>query len=179
MKGYIQAMNLARAIRDTYTNEWQWGRGEAADFRAKAREILEDCIAREGITGLKRQMLYEAQARGCKRPRYKRHAGRRNRKDRRPFWQVAVYDCNRAYGGPEEGGWWYDCGSRINETVETFYSEKKAIACWNEWNARLDKRQKDNPRANLSSVICTGRAIAYLHSGRAPEGFPDERPYYC
>jgi len=25
-------------------------------------------------------------------------------------YTVAVYICDRAYGGPEEGGWWYDCG---------------------------------------------------------------------
>lgn len=23
-------------------------------------------------------------------------------------WTVAVYEMNRHYGGPEEGGWWYD-----------------------------------------------------------------------
>src|SRR5947207_1725457 len=26
------------------------------------------------------------------------------------FFSVAVYRCDRAYGGPEEGGWWYDFG---------------------------------------------------------------------
>ena len=27
-----------------------------------------------------------------------------------PIWYVNEYETNRAYGGPEEGGWWYDYG---------------------------------------------------------------------
>ena len=27
------------------------------------------------------------------------------------WWSVAVYNRGRSYGGPEEGGWWYDTGS--------------------------------------------------------------------
>jgi hypothetical protein len=27
------------------------------------------------------------------------------------WWSVAVYRRGRSYGGPEEGGWWYDTGS--------------------------------------------------------------------
>ena len=26
------------------------------------------------------------------------------------WWSVALYAISRAYGGPEEGGWWYDTG---------------------------------------------------------------------
>lgn len=29
------------------------------------------------------------------------------------FSFVTVYDTDRAYGGQEEGGWWYDCGSVV------------------------------------------------------------------
>lgn len=27
------------------------------------------------------------------------------------WWSVAVYQRGREYGGPEEGGWWYDTGT--------------------------------------------------------------------
>lgn len=38
-----------------------------------------------------------------------------------PEWfSVAIYETDRAYGGPEEGGWWYNVGKRIDETVRTF-----------------------------------------------------------
>ena len=25
-----------------------------------------------------------------------------------------IYQCSQAYGGPEEGGWWYSCGELID-----------------------------------------------------------------
>jgi len=36
------------------------------------------------------------------------------------WFSVAIYEVHNAYGGPEEGGWYYDAGSRIDETVRTF-----------------------------------------------------------
>ncbi len=32
---------------------------------------------------------------------------------RKPLNVIAVYERSRAYGGPEEGGWWYDCGELV------------------------------------------------------------------
>lgn len=32
---------------------------------------------------------------------------------------VAVYKTGKAYGGPEEGGWWYYCGEHVR-TVRVF-----------------------------------------------------------
>jgi hypothetical protein len=34
------------------------------------------------------------------------------------FWTVAVYLREQAYGGPEEGGWWFDTGVRIDDPTE-------------------------------------------------------------
>lgn len=36
------------------------------------------------------------------------------------FWSVALYTITREYGGPEEGGWYYDC-------LEVVYPEKARI----------------------------------------------------
>lgn len=30
------------------------------------------------------------------------------------WWSIGVYSTGRSYGGPEEGGWWYDTGSLID-----------------------------------------------------------------
>lgn len=30
------------------------------------------------------------------------------------YWSVAVYETGLNYGGPEEGGWWYECGWLID-----------------------------------------------------------------
>tara|TARA_R100001530_G_scaffold133214_1_gene106366 strand:- start:62 stop:400 length:339 start_codon:yes stop_codon:yes gene_type:complete len=44
-----------------------------------------------------------------------------------PLFYVNVYECGRAYGGQEEGGWWYDQHEFIEE--DSFYaSEKDALA---------------------------------------------------
>ena len=39
-------------------------------------------------------------------------------------WAVAVYDVYRQYGGPEEGGWWYD--SLELDHVEWWYHDNEA-----------------------------------------------------
>jgi len=58
----------------------------------KARELCPDCFYREGG----KETKVEQFSRYCKD-----HDG-----DRRRF--VNVYDISQHYGGPEEGGWWYD-----------------------------------------------------------------------
>lgn len=38
-----------------------------------------------------------------------------------PTWvSIAVYGIDRAYGGPEEGGWYFDQGSRYDSTIRNF-----------------------------------------------------------
>lgn len=37
------------------------------------------------------------------------------------WWAVAVYTSNRAYGGPEEGGWWYSCGELTEHAKIRFF----------------------------------------------------------
>ena len=34
---------------------------------------------------------------------------------------IGVYLANRAFGGNEEGGWWYDCGE-LQYTIKKMYS---------------------------------------------------------
>jgi hypothetical protein len=175
---YQNCLALARAIRETYTDMHNISLpGEDEAFRAKAREILEAAIQRNGITGLRRQMLYEAAARPGTQWKFKRRPGRKNRKARARFWQVGVYDCDQAFGGPEEGGWWYSVGV-LTSKPETFYSEERMLARRNQLDEHLDALQEGDPRANLGSVLCTGRLVAHSWRGLAPFRFPDSRPYY-
>jgi hypothetical protein len=39
------------------------------------------------------------------------------------WWCVAVYTSNRAYGGPEEGGWWYSCGGLVEHAKIKFFDK--------------------------------------------------------
>jgi hypothetical protein len=88
---------------------------------------------------------------------------------------VAVYDVALAYGGPEEGGWWYTQGERVR-ACRTFAREDRAEGYCQRLNRRLDYVQR-NARP-LSSVLSEGRKEAYVFEGCAPDGFPIERPRY-
>lgn len=39
------------------------------------------------------------------------------------WWAVAVYTSVRAYGGPEEGGWWYTCGELVEHHRIRFFDD--------------------------------------------------------
>lgn len=77
-------------------------------------------------------------------------------------YSVAVYEVDRAYGGPEEGGWWYDCGDLVR-VAKRFRSEDDA---WNYCNRLNEKLYSHNYRAKVYDNV-------------APESFPVNRPYYC
>lgn len=89
---------------------------------------------------------------------------------------VAVYMTDRAYGGPEEGGWWYDTGEHIR-TVKTFRRESQAIDYCRRLNATLDKTL-NRGRREISSVLSNGRYAAEIWDNHAPRHYPETRPYY-
>jgi hypothetical protein len=43
-------------------------------------------------------------------------------------WFVSVFGLIRSYGGPEEGGWWFDEGPRVAVFVATTLDEAEDIA---------------------------------------------------
>ncbi len=79
-----------------------------------------------------------------------------------PFY-VNVYLTNRAWGGPEEGSWWYDTGEPVR-ALPTYTREKAervlraAEAICARWNQREGRREP-------SSVLCDGYYAA-ASSGR-------------
>lgn len=99
---------------------------------------------------------------------------------------VAVYDVNKCYGGPEEGGWWYDAGSKVRD-IRTFTGdEDDAYAFANRLNDKLGRGVNQNGtglnarlgKYSPGSVACDGFLEARVYEGAAPEGFPDRRPHY-
>ncbi len=96
---------------------------------------------------------------------------------------VAVYLCDKAYGGSEEGGWWYTYGDLYKE-IPPIVLINPTYAQVREAHDKLEKIIEDqelNPkgyRSDLSSVCCEGRYMPCAHTGELPEHFPSERPYY-
>ena len=89
---------------------------------------------------------------------------------------VAVYLVDKAYGGPEEGGWWYDTGEQV-KLIRIFKNEEKAYIYTNRMQRLIDK-SLNKGRRPISSMASTGRYYAEVHKDTAPKFYPATTPHY-
>lgn len=89
---------------------------------------------------------------------------------------VAVYLCDRAYGGAEEGGWWYDTGELVR-ICKVFGNCEMAVAYAQRMNARL-KATLNKGRYDIGSVLSTGQYFAEVKDDFAEKYYPECRPAY-
>ena len=92
---------------------------------------------------------------------------------------VAVLLEDLAYGGAEEGGWYYGYGYPVNLSKAPQRRFKTYAKAWG--YLRKIRRQIihiNYKRPEMSSVLSKGRYKAYIFSGK-PRGYPDQRPHYC
>lgn len=107
-----------------------------------------------------------------------------NRKQRKAakMIYVNIYDADRAYGGPEEGGWWYDTGWPLdNQRAHgggTFFNPARAWDHAQAINDALRAREVGISSRDPRSVLYRGRIEAHVERHPA-QAFPQERPYYC
>lgn len=103
-----------------------------------------------------------------------------------PFYTVAVYKIDMAYGGPEEGGWWYQCGERV-DTLEAADGTNVAVpvVCATRDEAevqrqRLEARMDEfnKGRRPISSVLSEGVYDVRICDGYAEQYFPATKPHY-
>ena len=102
------------------------------------------------------------------------------------FYTVAVYMANLAYGGAEEGGWWYTAGEIVHNLEEgcrnaafpqTYKDRDAAIIAAGLLNEGALARLNTG-RPALSSVASVGRYVARVCDNYPEPFFPKERPYY-
>jgi len=92
---------------------------------------------------------------------------------------VSVFMIDQSYGGPEEGGRWYQTGypdCDYERFTRLFRSESRA----RHYAQRLEYhliRHLNKGRPSISSVLSQGRYEALVCDGM-PKAFPEERPYY-
>jgi len=94
-------------------------------------------------------------------------------------YTVAIYLVDRAYGGPEEGGWWYDYGFPAEEYCQYtkgFMESDAAIEYMYYLEASLLPSINEGRRP-ISSVLSTGKFNAIVTEGN-PKPFPDTIPRY-
>lgn len=105
----------------------------------------------------------------------------------RGTFYVTVYATEERYGGPEEGGWWYESGIPVKHIrVRGF---EKAMNVAEEFNSK----QSDEPREILNgsfdyeisgpndcdgSEIFGSRLTAYVAGKRPGKAYPERRPHY-
>jgi hypothetical protein len=87
---------------------------------------------------------------------------------------LTVYHVQQAYGGPEEGGWWYNVGERIE------YVDVTGRDLHNATMELVVKHDHLNDPRGLYSVISTG-VIRIEGPTRYPgaKWTPEYRPQYC
>ena len=87
------------------------------------------------------------------------------------WWCVAVYETDRAYGGPEEGGWWYSVGWLVEHAKIRFFDNyKDAYEYSQELWAYCLEENKDRGDVRLAPRGFTEQ-MPDTH-------FPKNRPYY-
>jgi hypothetical protein len=99
---------------------------------------------------------------------------------------IAVYLIQRVYGGPEEGGWYYDAGELcVDLDLAAFGTtfanghEDRAAHMATEVQTHLDRDWNTDDHARpISSVLSAGRYEARVHDGWPPLAFPAEHPRY-
>lgn len=97
-----------------------------------------------------------------------------------PRYTVSVFLIDRMWGGPEEGGWWFDAGypatDHYRTYTRTFTSRESAL----QYRESLDHTIIDHAndgRHPISSMASDGEYRVYVCEG-APKPFPESRPHY-
>ena len=89
---------------------------------------------------------------------------------------VAFYEVNLAWGGPEEGGWYYPTG-RGARAWRVCRGGVRAAAPARRAHRLLDRLQRR--QRDVGSVLYNGgRFRACVFEGTAPADFPEVRPHY-
>jgi hypothetical protein len=86
---------------------------------------------------------------------------------------VNVYLIDRAYGGPEEGGWYYECGQAHQSTQVLPQDEEAVRAGVQAW---CDVQNKER-RSDIGSVLSEGKYVVCIEDEPAKD-YPSERPHY-
>lgn len=86
---------------------------------------------------------------------------------------VVIWFNTREYGGPEEGGWYFDTGEPVK--VYTCYSVGE-VEFYQKRAERMVAGSNEGRRP-LSSVLSTGRYSVTVEDEK-PEAYPANRPHY-
>lgn len=84
-------------------------------------------------------------------------------------WWVNAYEVFRQYGGPEEGGWWFDSGEPV--ASKRFNREETA-------RVYADQLRKQFPRTDKRYSVLGGEDYQVCIEPHPARSYPTERPHY-
>jgi len=90
-------------------------------------------------------------------------------------WTIGIYLVDQSYGGPEEGGWWYEVGE-LQRLVSVERNEERAYERCRHLN-RVINKTVNRDRRPTHSVLSEGVFSAQVHEGIAVS-YPARRPHY-
>ena len=101
--------------------------------------------------------------------------------DNAEFTYINVYLADRAYGGSEEGGWWYDYGIPV-ESRRVKLPSSGAVNPYSEYQEELEFMESRYYRLNqnrpeIYSVRSEGRYVVVEEDNFA-KPYPDTIPHY-
>jgi hypothetical protein len=94
---------------------------------------------------------------------------------------INVYELGREFGGPEEGGWWYDTGTYdedLSMALPSSVPDDKVKAIAIALRDRLVQQARDNEVPRVYSVLYRGGRYMVRIEDEAGHDLPEERPYY-
>jgi hypothetical protein len=90
---------------------------------------------------------------------------------------ITRYEVSREYGGPEEGGWWWDNYSNPVRYLEA-RDQYEAIIMARRLNQAEEATREESREPDRFSVA-GGADHVYLAEDEFGENETKERPYYC
>jgi hypothetical protein len=82
---------------------------------------------------------------------------------------VNVYSVGQAYGGREEGGWWYEVGDCIHSQKRAQRKDAERL------RVSLEKKF---PRTGRRTSVLQGEDYSVYIETEPGDYFPQQRPYY-
>jgi hypothetical protein len=87
-----------------------------------------------------------------------------------------VYRVEQSFGGPEEGGWWYDVGEPLESVLVENEEEEKQVKAKLESRYAADPSDRERMRGRTSAA--GGYDISICTQYHFAEPFPKELPRY-
>lgn len=96
-------------------------------------------------------------------------------------YAIAIYERDQAYGGPEEGGWWYDCGN-LERIVAVTRNPDKAERMARRMNQRFNHLDRKRHVSVSSTAYSGGSYTVHIHEidhrHTVPTHYPAQTPHY-